>query len=256
MHYKQFSFENFKGIASMTLHLTSGVTTLIGLNESGKTTILEAISCFSYGGEDLDVINPSLASMRNPELWIPVAQRANFNGDITIGAIVVLDDTDQAGYRNHMYKHLGLSVQSVPSEIEISEKYSFKDSRYVKKTRYWSLPVSGLKGLERVPRTYAGESREWRQAVRYLADKLPRIWHFPDFLFELPNKFILADPLPSTTVSIPPSEPSASVEQANTDKEDSSGEDESTEVSTLAEDESVTAKVLPPNTERLRRICF
>jgi len=25
------------------------VTTLIGLNESGKTTILEAIFCFSYG---------------------------------------------------------------------------------------------------------------------------------------------------------------------------------------------------------------
>lgn len=58
MHYTQFRFKNFKGIEQMTLKLSGPVTTLIGLNESGKTTILEAIFCFLYGAEDLEVINP------------------------------------------------------------------------------------------------------------------------------------------------------------------------------------------------------
>lgn len=43
MRYRAFHFENYKGIESMDLALTGDVTTLIGLNESGKTTILEAI---------------------------------------------------------------------------------------------------------------------------------------------------------------------------------------------------------------------
>ena len=53
MRYTQFRIENYKGIEQLTLRLTGDVTTLIGLNESGKTTILEAIYCFSYGKEDL-----------------------------------------------------------------------------------------------------------------------------------------------------------------------------------------------------------
>jgi AAA15 family ATPase/GTPase len=46
VRYTEFRFKNFKGIESMTLKLAGPVTTLIGLNESGKTTILEAIFCF------------------------------------------------------------------------------------------------------------------------------------------------------------------------------------------------------------------
>lgn len=46
MRYKSFHIENFKGIKSATINLkTHEVTSvaLIGLNESGKTTILQAI---------------------------------------------------------------------------------------------------------------------------------------------------------------------------------------------------------------------
>ena len=56
MRYKEFYFENFKGIEKMRLPLTGGVTTLIGLNESGKTTILEAIFCFPTRAENQNVV--------------------------------------------------------------------------------------------------------------------------------------------------------------------------------------------------------
>src|SRR4051794_6960495 len=71
MRYRAFHFENYKGIESMDLALSGDVTTLIGLNESGKTTILEAIFCFSYGAEDLDALDPGMATLREPESWIP-----------------------------------------------------------------------------------------------------------------------------------------------------------------------------------------
>lgn len=50
MRYTSFEIENFKGIRSLRLDLDSTpksqVYTLVGLNESGKTTILEAIDYF------------------------------------------------------------------------------------------------------------------------------------------------------------------------------------------------------------------
>src|SRR4051794_20417625 len=110
MRYKSFAFKNFKGIENLTLDLTGPVTTLIGLNESGKTTILEAIFCFSYGAEDLQAINPEMASLRIPDQWIPVSQRANFNETIEICADVELSDEDRADLRAHMRREFGLRL--------------------------------------------------------------------------------------------------------------------------------------------------
>lgn len=58
MRYTHFEIENFKGIASLRLDLDSAplsnIHTLVGLNESGKTTVLEAMDYFTPGNEDLD----------------------------------------------------------------------------------------------------------------------------------------------------------------------------------------------------------
>ena len=48
MKYKSFYIKNYKGIKDLKLELdkdpNSNIITLVGLNESGKTSILEAIS--------------------------------------------------------------------------------------------------------------------------------------------------------------------------------------------------------------------
>ena len=50
MRYKSFRIRNFKGIKDTTINLDTatgaGVFALVGLNESGKTTVLEAIHSF------------------------------------------------------------------------------------------------------------------------------------------------------------------------------------------------------------------
>jgi predicted ATPase len=191
MRYTGFSFRNFKGIEDMRLDLSGDVTTLIGLNESGKTTILEAIFCFSYGAEDLEVINPNMASLRVPEQWIPISRRANFNDIIEIRAFVELSETDKTAFRTHMRAEFGLSVTQVPDRIEISEKYRFENSRHAKTDRQWTLTVLATAGRQRTPREYPFQSEEWQGAVKYLKAQLPRIWYFPNFLFELPERFAL-----------------------------------------------------------------
>ena len=197
MRYKEFRFKNFKGIENMSLPLSEGVTTLIGLNESGKTTILEAIFCFSYGAEDLDIINPTLASLRNSDQWIPISQRANFNGKIEIAAVVVLDAEDKSQLKKHMRSSCGLILSYIPSEIKISEEYHFENSRFSQKKRFWVVRVEGTKGQQRNPRSYSGGDNEWRECVSFITGRLPRIWYFPDFLFELPERFELTDPVAS-----------------------------------------------------------
>jgi AAA15 family ATPase/GTPase len=50
MRYRGFEIKNFKGIKHVCLDLSdapaSNIHLLVGLNESGKTTILEALSFF------------------------------------------------------------------------------------------------------------------------------------------------------------------------------------------------------------------
>jgi hypothetical protein len=190
--YTEFRFKNFKGIEEMTLRLSGPVTTLIGLNESGKTTILEAIFCFSYGAEDLEVINPEMASLRVPEQWIPISKRANFNDTIEICAVVELSHDDQSALRAHMRTAFGLRLSQLPKSISICERYLFENSRYKSTTRTWDFYIHGTKGQQRNPRVFRGKSPEWQDAVNHLKERLPRIWYFPNFLFELPERFSLA----------------------------------------------------------------
>ena len=194
MRYTQFRFKNFKGIENITLPLTGDVTTLIGLNESGKTTILEAIFCFSYGAENLDMLDPGMASLRDPERWVPISKRANFNDTIEIAAHVALDDADKASYRRHMKSSFGLTVSNTPNELEIIEQYEFENSRLSTKSKIWTnLAVTGTKGKEKNPRAYTSRSEIWQGAVSHFKNELPSIWYFPNFLFELPERFDLAE---------------------------------------------------------------
>lgn len=194
MRYREFHFENFKGIESMTLPLAGDVTTLIGLNESGKTTILEAISCFSYGTEDLGALNLGLESLRDPEQWIPIAERANFNKSIVIQAKVTMDDEDKRAYRIHMRNKHRMTVSDVPDEIQIREQYNFTNSRHTGTNRLWTIGLRGRTGRQRKDREFDGNNfPEWRTATDWLMERLPRILYFPNFLFDLPERFKLAD---------------------------------------------------------------
>ena len=87
MRYKKFIIKNFKGINDLTIDLSkqpeSHIYTFVGLNESGKTTILEAIN----------TINTGYVPQTSHRL-IPKHLKANFNGKVSVQAFVEVDDND------------------------------------------------------------------------------------------------------------------------------------------------------------------
>jgi predicted ATP-dependent endonuclease of OLD family len=64
MRFIGFEIENFKGIQKSSLDFSkvphANIFTLVGLNESGKTTILEAINSFSPSQEGAAPLYPDI----------------------------------------------------------------------------------------------------------------------------------------------------------------------------------------------------
>jgi recombinational DNA repair ATPase RecF len=94
MKIRSFQISNFKGIQDCLLNIESTnadnqIITLIGLNESGKTTILEALAnCF---GKDEELLAAMGTMPPKPELkeFIPKHRKANFTGAIELEANVI-----------------------------------------------------------------------------------------------------------------------------------------------------------------------
>jgi predicted ATP-dependent endonuclease of OLD family len=195
VQYVQFQFKNFKGIGDLTLDIEGPVTTLIGLNESGKTTILEAIFCFSYGAENLDALDPRMRSLRDPERWIPITKRSNFNEKIEISATLKMSSADQLALRNLLKNEADYRVVKLGDTITIRETYEFVNSRLKADgtKKYWTIDLEGVKGKARLERQIGSATPEWLAAVNFLKKRLPRIWYFPNFLFELPEYFLLSN---------------------------------------------------------------
>jgi len=87
MIYKSFEIKNFKGIEDVTISLRKNdLVLLLGLNESGKTTILKAIETFDYINDPTsDINNDYFRSIRNKS-------NVNFTGEASITAQIEIDE--------------------------------------------------------------------------------------------------------------------------------------------------------------------
>jgi predicted ATP-dependent endonuclease of OLD family len=88
MKYTKFTIKNFKGIKKIELDLagmpSSNIFSLVGLNESGKTSIPEAISLLQNRRSDTDACK-----------MIHKSQLSSFTGDVQIIMELALDEEDE-----------------------------------------------------------------------------------------------------------------------------------------------------------------
>ncbi len=98
MHYTKFRIQNFKGIKDATVQLdnsgTPGVYAFVGLNESGKTTLLEAIHSFSPDYATGELVGGDRKSGVPIKNRVPRHQISSFTGQISVEASVALDEQD------------------------------------------------------------------------------------------------------------------------------------------------------------------
>lgn len=195
MRYLKFEIINYKGIQNVILDLDSGpisrIFTLVGLNESGKTTVLEALSFFNanVGNRTELTLTPNVCE--DIHSLIPKQYKDNFNGSISIKARIAIDGIDISHIKSELDK-IGFTLVTCASSMTLKHEYSFVNSRFSKKMTYWDiLAVCKKKGTRGRATQLGPKSDAWAPAFEIVTKIIPSIIYYPNFLFDFPDKIYL-----------------------------------------------------------------
>ena len=183
MRYKKFTIKNYKGINELTIDLSkepnNRIFTFIGLNESGKTTILEAINTINTG-----------YNTETSHRLIPKHLKADFNGVVSVQAFVEVDEGDNILIENK-FKELGYKEFKFIREFTVNATCRFEDSKQTKKISYWDFYPEVRKPKSR-RFCKLKDGNDWHAMVDFIEGKLmPRIVYYENFLFEFPERIYL-----------------------------------------------------------------
>lgn len=191
MKCTRFEIKNFKGIRNLSLdlmaHPQGRIIALVGLNESGKTTLLEALDYLQLGIDDSDPLDLLGLNRDDPHDLIPISARGNFNGSIEIAVAVELDDDDKDMLRRFLSER-DFRIEDLSDSFTVTDTYSFRDSTYEGRRAKWNFNPHGVFRRGRKIRPLAGDHELWNETVEFLRARMPSIWYFPNFLFDFPNR--------------------------------------------------------------------
>lgn len=183
MRYTKFKIENYKGIKFLELDLTlkpdHKIYTLVGLNESGKTTILEAINDFEFE-----------VSADQRHLLIPKNVAGGFTGSVIIKAILEFTDNDKLRITKFLKSKIKFSEAVVADSLTLERKYNFTNSTPEAATRTYSKFVS----IHKTKKTKASELEDEISSQLWLFIKqnlFPEVIYYRDFLSKFPEKIYL-----------------------------------------------------------------
>jgi predicted ATPase len=188
MYYNKFVIQNFKGIRDLTLDLdkqSNNVFTLVGLNESGKSTILEAMSLLN-----------AIDTPDNVHDFIPKSLRSNFTGNITIWGYLTIEEGD-IEVLTSLLKKQGYKNVTIPTQLVIFKRFDYVDSEnkpedFIK--RIYQFSIKGQKGKSKKigEIDYKSDLETHGMIRQVLSEKLiPAILYYPNFLFDFPEKIYL-----------------------------------------------------------------
>lgn len=195
MRFTYFEIKNFKGIDHIRIDFnsppTTNIYTMIGLNESGKTTILEALNFFSYKTERLDPLNLPGYTITDLHELIPISKRSNFNDNIVIEAGYAFDHDEYVKFEKFLKEELKFTFTTPKKKFFIRQTYSFKSSMLVesKSSTVWDLIYKGKRKGSRKEEILTGVERT--KADTFIRKIIPTILYFPNFLFEFPDRIYL-----------------------------------------------------------------
>ncbi|MBD3762520.1 AAA family ATPase [Rhizorhabdus sp.] len=202
MQLRKLNIINFKGIKSAEVEICTtvpgNVITLIGLNESGKTTVLEALSHFVSVDADTSSIVNTVAPKQRPIDLIPKHRKSNFTGNIEIRASLELEDLDISDLEKHLRQNdnINLQTDTLSKKLSVHRVYKFKDSDLSGSSNLWWFDFKFTRKKNGVLHFADGgdkNRKEWDSAVNFLTSRFPKIVYFPTFLFSVPDKIYLEE---------------------------------------------------------------
>ena len=216
MEFTGFEIENFRGIKKITLNLQrspqANVFTLVGLNESGKTTILEALSRMAGDPVNLSSIDPSKnrTTDRDYQSFVPVSERASFSGDITLSADLQISESDKQKIESHLKEESNLQLHQISDSFKITKTISYEGTKFKSTSTTWSLmpQVKNIitdgaepnkNGNKSTPfKLHTGKSQDskvadiWRKMAAFIGKNLlPNIIFFRNEVFDFPDRIYI-----------------------------------------------------------------
>jgi len=185
MKFTKFKIRNFKGINHLNLDLDKiphgKIYPIVGLNESGKTTILEAINLFQNGVEE-----------EKEHCILHKANSGTFSGDVEITATLKLDVQDKKFIKDYLDKD-NYELEEEIDEITIIKKYEFKNADYQRPKISWILPLFiKRRNAKKFIKLYDKDNDLWARFTDEVEENhIPKILYFSDFLFNFPEKIYL-----------------------------------------------------------------
>lgn len=195
MRFSKFEILNFRGIQSAILDLTrvpkDAVNVLVGLNESGKTTVLEAINHFR-SNPDLKRRDPNLRERNESDYqaMLPIGERALFNGDVCIKSTLTMDSSDIEKIDQFLKDSFGFIETKFSPTFKIEQKITFEDSKRKGTNNSWSLHFYGRMKKGRTAFKAIG-NEDWAKSVAFVQKLLPKVMYFPSSLLEFPDQIDL-----------------------------------------------------------------
>lgn len=184
MKYIKFIIKNFKGIQDLTIDLSqrpdSRVYTFVGLNESGKTTILEAINTIKAGYDE-----------SNAHRLIPKHLKANFNDKVSVKAIIAVDEADNKLIADK-FKQMGYVNYKPIETFSINSTCSFESSKVKESVSYWDFAPTLQNEITKEKIILTAKNQDWQSIVAYIrANLMPRIVFYENLLFDFPERIYL-----------------------------------------------------------------
>lgn len=180
MKYSKFAIKNFKGVDTVEINLLNNrVITLVGLNESGKTTVMEAINLFYKMLKGDDPKESELKEFR--------PKGAGFTGNIEIKGELEFEDRDKIRINDHWKVNMGKRTKlSIPETFSYIYKFTFEVDNYKETVRLCDFKIKSQKAKTYLSKT---NKEDWGSIIDFIKESLvPEILYYDDFIFEIPKK--------------------------------------------------------------------
>lgn len=199
MKYKKFHIKNFKGIEKLDIDLSNNrIITLVGLNESGKTTIMEALNAF-YRLTKNNTLTSNEKNAFRPK-------GSDFTGTIAIHGLAEYEPNDIKTIQEYIKTlKLPYTITVANEPFAINYNFIYKLHNYEKSEITVTFNATAIfkndKGKLARKSLYEYDNSKWNDIVNHIEKYLlPEILYYEDFIFHIPEEITYkATPDPAGT---------------------------------------------------------
>lgn len=204
MKYQKFVIENYKAIKDAFLDLTAeGLVLLLGVNESGKTSVLRAVESFDYTNDNQD------EAARN-RFYKSIRNKLELDSTASIKAEILIERGDLEKITEILKDYLlneNLEKLKRLKLLSVIRSFNYKNAEFVNES--YSLDT-GLKSLlnltdETIESTLSKSLLKICPSIQYFEDFKDQIpdfisltqgvqWYDPDWASTIEGLFFHADP--------------------------------------------------------------